>query len=229
MWNCGPGVCKFCDNAYTNTIMSIKTFLITAWCIISVLAVHAQYIGLKGGLNLSEFNIDQDKLSDEKLRTGYHFGAFLQLPLSDGFALQPEVLYSTKGTRASYVSEDSGFTGDIDYKLDYIDVPLLGVLKLGDLAEIHLGPYFGFTSSTKIDRSGSELEDEQDFDKEFIKSLDYGLVVGAALNFGMFNLGARYNYGLQKIENSEIADVFIGNATNRNFQFFGALRIGNYD
>lgn len=196
---------------------------------IAVFTAKAQYLGIKGGLNLSDFNIKNDHLSDEKLRTGYHFGAFLQLPLSDGFAIQPEVLYSTKGSVANYKSDESEFNGKITYNIDYIDIPILGVFKLGDLAEIHLGPYFGFTSNTKIKTEGNFGNNSDGFDEDFVKSLDYGLVAGAAFNFGPFNVGARYNYGLQKIEDSDVADIFIGDATNRNFQIYGALRIGNYD
>ena len=210
------------------TIMSKSILFVFILCTFS-LTVNGQYLGIKGGLNLSDFNIDKDKLNDEKLRTGYHFGAFLQLPLSDGFAIQPEVLYSTKGTLANYQNDETGIGGEINFKVDYIDVPVLGVFKLGDLAEIHLGPYFGFTSKTRIEKTGLFGENEPEFDKDFVKSLDYGLVAGVGLNFGFMNFGARYNYGLQKIENSEVADIFIGNATNRNFQIYGAIRIGNYD
>lgn len=189
---------------------------------------NAQYLGIKGGLNLSDFNISTDKLNDEKLRTGYHFGAFLQLPLSDGFAIQPEVLYSSRGTLANFRNDETGINGDINIKAEYVDVPILGVIKLTDLAEIHLGPYFGFTSKTRIEQTGLGADNESEFDKDFLKSLDYGLIAGVAVNFGLLNVGARYNFGLQKIENSEIAEIFIGDAINRNFQIYGAIRIGNY-
>lgn len=197
--------------------------------IVSAFSAKAQYIGLKGGLNFSEFNIKNDKLNDEKLRTGFHFGAFLQLPLSDGFALQPEVLYSTKGAKVKYSNGEDGFNGGVDYKVDYIDVPLLGVFKFGDLFEIHLGPYVGFTSKTKFESTGDLITRKEDFDKSFFKDLDYGLIGGAALNFGFINVGARYNFGLQNVQDSDFANIMIGNARNRNFQVYAAIRIGNYD
>src|SRR5690606_20144558 len=91
-------------------------------------AAHAQYIGIKGGLNLSNLNIDG--IDDENMRPGYHVGAFFNLPISDGFAIQPEVLYSTKGTRADY-NQDLGVFGEFNaetkFKLDYIDIPILAV------------------------------------------------------------------------------------------------------
>ena len=141
------------------TIMSKSILFVFILCTFS-LTVNGQYLGIKGGLNLSDFNNDKDKLNDEKLRTGYHFGVFLQLPLSDGFAIQPEVLYSTKGTLANYQNDETGIGGEINFKVDYIDVPVLGVFKLGDLAEIHLGPYFGFTSKTRIEKTGLFGENE---------------------------------------------------------------------
>jgi len=209
--------------------MRQKSLLLFLFVIFATLSVNAQYIGLKGGLNFSEFNIKNDKLNDEQIRTGYHFGGFLQLPISDGFALQPEVLYSTKGAKVKYESGEEGYTGGIDYKVDYIDVPLLGVFKLGDLFEIHLGPYVGFTSKAEFESTGELIGKNEELDNDFFKSLDYGLIGGAAFNFGFVNVGARYNYGLQKVENSDFANLMISDAKNRSFQVFVAIRIGNYD
>jgi len=204
----------------------ILLFLFT---VLSALSANAQYIGLKGGLNFSEFNITSDKLTDEKLRTGYHYGAFLQLPLSQGFALQPEVLYSTKGAKVKYASTEAGYTGGIDYKIDYIDVPLLAVFKFGNLFEIHLGPCVGFTSKTEFESTGDFILRESELNDDFFKNLDYGVIGGAAFNFGFINAGARYNFGIQKVEDSDFANVLIGDAKNRNFQVFVAIRIGNYN
>lgn len=206
-----------------------KIILTTIVLSFIAVAAKAQYVGIKGGLNLSNLNIDG--VDDENMRLGYHFGAFLNLPISDGFAVQPEVLYSTKGTRANY-NQDLGifgqFNAETKFKLDYIDVPLLAVLRIGDNFEIHAGPYIGFLMSSKWEVTG-DVEVEDDLDKDNFKSMDYGLVGGIALNFSALQVGARYNYGLQKIQDSDTADLLLGDAKNSYFQVFAAIRIGNYD
>lgn len=206
-----------------------KIILTTVVLTFIAVAAKAQYIGIKGGLNLSNLNID--KVDDDNMRVGYHFGAFFNLPISDGFAVQPEVLYSTKGNKSHY-NQDFGIFGelntDAEFKLDYIDVPLLAVFRIGDAFEIHAGPYIGFLTSAKVDFDG-DVDDEFNFDSDNFKNIDYGLVGGIALNFSALQIGARYNYGLQKIQDSNTADLILGDAKNSYFQVFAALRLGNYD
>lgn len=208
----------------------MKRILFTALILSLIsLSARAQYIGIKGGLNLSNLNIDE--VDDENMRTGYHFGAYINLPISDGFAIQPEVLYSTKGSEADY-NQDLGILGEFNstttFKLDYIDVPILAVFKLGDAIEIHAGPYFGFLANSKIEVDG-DFDGEDELDSDNFKNLDYGLTGGLAVNFAAIQVGARYNYGLQEIQDSEAAELFLGDAKNSYFQVFAALRLGNYD
>ena len=189
----------------------------------------AQYLGLKGGMNLSNLNIDE--VDDENMRVGYHFGAYVNVPISDAFAVQPEVLYSTKGSKADY-DIDLGLLGSVNgnaqIHLDYIDIPLLGVFRVGDNFELHLGPYIGFLANSKYKFEG-DSEGEGDLDSDHFKNMDYGLVGGLALNFSALQVGARYNYGLQKIEDSSTAKALLGDAKNSYFQVFAAIRLGNYD
>ncbi len=206
-----------------------RIFITALFLSIISLSIQAQYIGVKGGLNLSNLNIDE--VDDENMRTGYHFGAYINLPISDGFAIQPEVLYSTKGSEGEY-NQDLGIFGEFNstatFKLDYIDVPILAVFKLGDAIELHAGPYFGFLANSKIEVDG-DFDGEDDLDSDNFKNLDYGLVGGLAVNFAAIQVGARYNYGLQEVQDSEASELFLGDAKNSYFQVFAALRIGNYD
>lgn len=208
----------------------MKRIIITAFILsLFSVAAHAQYIGIKGGLNMSNLNIDG--IDDENMRPGYHVGAFFNLPISDGFAIQPEVLYSTKGTRADY-NQDLGVFGEFNaetkFKLDYIDIPILAVFRFGDAFEIHAGPYFGFLASSKFEVDG-DVEMDEDLDSDNFKSLDYGLAGGLALNFEALQIGARYNYGLQEIQDSDAADLLLGDSKNSYFQVFAAIRLGNYN
>ena len=56
--------------------------------------------GIKGGLNVSNLYIDD--VSDENARFGFNLGVYGQVLSSDAFAIQPELLFSTKGSKIEY-------------------------------------------------------------------------------------------------------------------------------
>lgn len=174
--------------------------------------------GIKGGLNVTNLYIDD--VDDENARYGVHLGIYGQVLSTDAFAIQPELLYSGKGTRAEY-------TGIIDqdaqFNLHYIDLPVLAVFKLGKAAEIHLGPYVGYLISTDVTYDGDIVNGTDDLDRDNFKSFDYGLSGGIGLNFGALQIGARYNYGLAEIADSNAAKSILGDSKNSNAQLFVAF------
>lgn len=186
-------------------------------------AQTAPRVGIKGGLNIS--NLFIDNVNDENARIGFHAGLYGQLFSSDVFALQPELLYSTKGSKAQYVS--GSLNQSVQYNLNYIDLPLLAVFKLGKQAEIHVGGYASYLLGANISYSGDLVNGEDDIDKDNLKSYDYGLSGGLGFNFGHgIQVGARYNYGLVKIADSDAAQAVIGDAKNSVAQLYVAFNFG---
>ncbi|MBL7840044.1 MAG: PorT family protein [Cyclobacteriaceae bacterium] len=172
-------------------------------------------VGIKGGLNVT--NLYVDDVDDENPRYGFHLGVYTQLFQSDVFAIQPEILYSTKGTR---IEDNSDlYDATLDFNLNYIDIPVLAVFKLGDAAEIHVGPYFGYLLNANVDVDG-DVDGSDDIDRDNFKSWDYGISAGVGFNVGPVQLGARYNYGLQKIADSDLADGILGDSKNSNAQVY---------
>lgn len=172
-----------------------------------------------------------DNAADENLQAGYHIGAYYNFRVSDVFAIQPEVLFSTKGSEADYTYDLGSFCnieGNAQIKLDYIDIPVIAVFRIGDGFEFNLGPYFGFLVNTKYKFEGT-VEANGSLDSDSFKNMDYGLVGGFTINISALQIGARYNYGLQKIQDSSFAKTLLGNAKNSYFQIFVAIRIGNYN
>lgn len=172
-------------------------------------------VGIKGGLNVS--NLYVDDVDDENPKYGFHVGVYTQLFESDVFAIQPEILFSTKGTRTTY--DALGFEGDAKFNLNYLDIPVLAVFKLGDAAEIHVGPYFGYLLSANTDVDG-DIDSFDELDRDNFKSWDYGLSAGVGFNVGTVQIGARYNYGLQKIAESDAAESVLGDAKNQLAQLY---------
>lgn len=174
--------------------------------------------GIKGGLNVS--NLYVDNVNDENPRYGFNAGLFGQPYSTKNFALQVELLYDTKGSRTVY---DGIVYQEVDYNLNYLTLPVLAVFKLGESAEIQLGGYAGYLLNTNISYSGNLGSGADKIDKSNLKSMDYGLVGGFALNFGITSVGVRYNYGLAKIAESNTAKLLIGDSKNSSAQIYIAF------
>ena len=175
--------------------------------------------GIKGGLNLA--NLYADEVKDENFKAGFNGGFYAKLPVSKGFSIQPELLYSNKGAKLSY---DAGIFGEGEYRfnLHYIELPVLAVVNVVKNFNIHAGPYVSYLAGANITR----LDDEDDVNSitdlkaDNFNRIDYGLAGGVALDFQNLTIGARYNYGLQNIGESGISGELTKNAKNSVINFY---------
>lgn len=208
-----------------NKSRNIAIVLVASFfCLVMSQQVAAQItsrVGVKGGLNISNLYIDD--VNDQNARLGFHAGLYGQIFSSETFAIQPELLYSTKGAKANY----SGLTvnQDISYNLNYIDLPVLLVFKLGESVEIHAGGYASYLLNANISYEGGLSNGVSEINKNHLKSYDYGLAGGLGMNFGNVQVGARYNYGLVKIADSDASRKLLGSAKNSCAQLFVALNL----
>lgn len=203
-------------------ILTLSIAVSFASCITTELFAQMR-AGVKGGLNVS--NLYVDEVDDENARFGFNLGFYGQILSSDVFAIQPELLFSTKGSKIEYGG--NFFDQTVKYNLSYLDLPVLAVFKLGDDAEIHLGPYVSYLLGANISHDGDLGSGVDDIDRDHLKSFDYGLSGGVGLNFGNLQIGARYNYGLAKLEDSEAAELLIGDSKNSVAQIYLALNLNS--
>lgn len=168
--------------------------------------------GIKGGVNLSNFITDEP--TDRHTLVGFHAGVFGQLFVNEGFAIQPEVNYSTKGNEIT--SEFGIIDHETKFNLHYIDLPVLAVFKLGDAVEIHAGPYWAYLVGANIDTDGDLGDGFRQLDRDNFDNWDYGLVGGIGFNFNNVQLGARYNYGLNNIAESPGARQMLGSKSKNS-------------
>lgn len=199
----------------------LSAVLLSCLATSSALAQKTARAGVKAGMNVSNLYIND--VNDENARIGFNGGFYGQILSSEVFAIQPELLYSTKGTRADY----SGFVINqkVRFNLNYIDLPVLAVFKLGRSAEIHAGGYASYLLGANFDYDGNVTNGFQELDRDHFKSYDYGLSGGFGLNFNAIQIGARYNYGLVQIANSNTARSYIGNSKNSVAQLYLALNL----
>ncbi|WP_080057342.1 porin family protein [Spirosoma aerolatum] len=177
-------------------------------------------VGLKGGLNASSLFYDSQGVSDKNERIGFHVGVFAQAPIGEFFAIQPELLYMTKGASATY--NVLGFSGKNTFKLNYAELPVLATFKLGQAVELQAGPYISYLLNSNINSNGDFGTGSSAINRDNFNKVDYGIAGGLNIYFGKAFIGARYEQGLQQIANSGAAKTVLGNAKNG----VGLLSIG---
>jgi len=168
--------------------------------------------GIKGGLNASSLYYDSQGVSNKNERIGFHVGVFAQAPVSEFFAIQPELLYTTKGASADY--NILGFNGTNTFKLNYAELPVLATFKLGQAVELQAGPYVSYLLNSNINSNGDFGSGSTAINRDNFNKVDYGLAGGLNVYFGKAFIGARYAQGLQNIANSGAAKTVLGNAKN---------------
>lgn len=157
--------------------------------------------GIKAGVNLTNMYV-QD-VSDENMKVGFNAGFFAKLPITRGFSIQPELLYTSKGAKETYDNFIQG-EGEYRFNLNYIELPVLAVINLAKNFNVHVGPYVAYLADVNI----KDLEDNgtineiSDLDTDNFKRIDYGVVGGLGIDISNFTLGARYSYGLREIGES---------------------------
>jgi hypothetical protein len=175
-------------------------------------------VGIKGGLNVS--NLYVKDVNDNNARFGFNGGFYGQILSSEAFAIQPELLYSTKGSEANY---GGVINSNVRFNLNYLDLPVLAVFKLGPSAEIHAGVYGSYLLNANIKYSGTLGSGTDPINRNSLKTYDWGWVGGLGLNFGAVQIGARYNYGMVQIADSNSARNQLGNSKNSVAQLYIAL------
>ena len=154
--------------------------------------------GVKGGANFS--TITGDYFDSPSSRTSFHLGVLAEIPLSDKFSLQPEVLYSAQGYDFASIDEDNVFDTDdnIEYQADYISVPILAELFIIDGLSVQAGPSFNFKVNEELD--SQPLEDGGDVDIDRFDDFGVNGAVGVEYKFNNgFFLNGRYNYGFTEV------------------------------
>ncbi|SRR5690606_30672074 len=178
--------------------------------------------GVKGGVNFSNFRIDD--VEDNNLKAGLNLGLFMKLPISDVVAIQPELLYSSKGSKLKYDNIIQG-EGEYRFNMNYVELPIMGVFHIGDVFNIQVGPYLAYLASANIKNMDDDLtiQGVTDLNEDNFKRFDYGVAAGIGLDFNGFIVGARYNYGLAEIGES---GSLSGQLTNDSKNSVGTVYIG---
>jgi len=152
--------------------------------------------GLKAGFNLSRVSSDY-----AEFKAGFNGGAFVNIPVSSKFSVQPEVIYNGLGAQHyTYYYYSDYYAYYVDYtdarlNLDYISVPVM--LQYNILPELYVeaGPQFGFLVGTHVRVNGESVKVKKDYE-----GFDFGIGLGVGYYFTP-NIGitGRYTAGITDI------------------------------
>ena len=188
---------------------SIKTYMKNIF-FLSVLLVVCGYcsnaqkvhLGLKAGLNISNLNEEANTVNFSS-KPGFHGGGLAHIHLTDKFAIQPEVVFSTQGAKRDNANPEQKLN------LGYINVPVLVQYMFSNGFRLETGPQFGFLMSAK-----SEIGDVEFNVKDDYKTFDFSWTAGLGyISPSGFGADARYNLGLTNIRENSTNDL-----NNRVFQ-----------
>ncbi len=175
--------------------------------------------GVRIGLTMSNLYMDVDDLDDEDARFGFHAGLFSKVMYTPSLGIQPELLYTTKGSEAYY---DGLINQNVEFGLSYIDLPVLLVIRPVEALEIHAGPYGGLMLGSNIRFSGT-IEGEDEIDRDHFNTIDYGFAFGIQFNAGIVAAGLRYNLGRSELADSDVTQLLLGDSKNSYGQLYVAL------
>jgi len=147
-------------------------------------------LGLICGFNSARFIQTE---SGTKNRDGYSAGLFICYHINQNTAFRPEILYSQKGSKFENFQTE--------YRLEYLEIPLLAAFYPVRHVQVHLGPSIHFFKKGSTESSGS-------IDSSLMRKQILGLVFGVALEYRILFLGCRYT--------TDLLPVFEAGGSTRN-------------
>lgn len=211
--------------------MKKTTYRITLFCLAGILLLFSfkteaqvQY-GIKAGAGFSELSYkDNGAGRTSGFISGFKGGAFVNLPVSPLFFIQPSLMYERKGGRLT--SDVGGLKTDGNMRLDYLTLPVdlaISLKKQGSHAKwiIGAGPYFGYglygsavSSASIVVYSDNPFENNSIVGGASLKRFDAGAHV--QIDYEMhdnLNIGINAELGLTNLAANKAGDYPVHNNT----------------
>jgi len=167
--------------------------------------------GFKVGVNVSNVYDSQGEEFRANAKVGFATGAFLAVPIGKYLGIQPELLLSQKGFKAS-----GRFIGDpytLTRTTTYIDIPLLGSFKPSEFFTLVAGPMYSYllNKTDKLENDFTSIEQETDFENDNIRKNTLGITGGFDLNIKHIVISARAAWDMMKNDGN-------GSSTNPRYK-----------
>ena len=168
--------------------------------------------GGRVGLNYS--NIRGEDSGELDVKTGGVIGVFSRHKIGNGFLIQPEINYTTKGgaQRVTIFNPETNISTQLDFTVsfDYLEIPIFLKYNFnshkGDFAkpELFMGAFTAFKLATSVELDNSRGAGAVDLQN--IKGADFGIAFGGGIGFAVDNVDLlielRYTLSLPSYDNS---------------------------
>jgi hypothetical protein len=170
--------------------MIMKKLLILPALLIASIAFSQ--LGIKGGVNISNFSGDFPDNIEKSSLTTFHFGGLWKFNFG-ALALQPEVVFSEQGAKLEKAGVETNF------KVSYVNIPVMLQWQTDGGFYLEGGPQAGFKVSESLPDS---------IQSDLAKSGDFSIGLGLGFNRGGgLGIGARYNVGISQIGEFDSDDI----------------------
>lgn len=163
----------------------------------SLVTAQAQHFEGKIVLGLNASQIDGDGLSGFN-KAGALFGVAAAFPFNEKFSIEPQLLFSQKGSKSSNDELDKGYPYII-FRTSYLELPVLLNYQVSNSPELHLqgGLSFNYLLSASVD-NGTNLGfvDAQDSFNQLDLCGQLGFEYRIASRWG---LHVRHSYSLKNM------------------------------
>lgn len=208
-------------NKYKGIMMNKKIFLIIGLCLVTLflIAEADMRYGVKAGLNIA--NVSGDNDDDNEVQFDFALGGFLEFQVNPNVSIQPELLYTRKGSyyeeSLTYVEDGYSIREEIEstLNLDYIQIPVLVKYKPANNFNLFAGPALGLLMTAegeddlKATIDGVTISDSDTYDiKDQCNTTEIALVFGGEYNYQQFVIDVRYDLGLTNIYDSDDFEIF---------------------
>jgi hypothetical protein len=192
------------------------------------------FVGVRGGVSgstMTKFKLIENIIPDFKLLPAPTGAIFVELPITDRFSIQPELAFVQKGFVVNESFNVDGISalgvniplgGRIALKNNYVEMPILAKIKLGDANEGHayflVGPAVGYLVDSRAvirvlnifpirTSLGTGLFHKGEFSG--VAALGYEI----PFNNGKFFMEGRYQHGFSRVLDLPLVQLPVRNQT----------------
>ena len=153
--------------------------------------------GVKIGFGITNINTEYEEL-DEFLdsRVGFSGGGFLTYDFNRQFAIQPEILFVTKGAEKDLLFVSA------EWAIDYLEIPVLLKFDFVPDGPVHPNLYVGPALDILLSSEFRVIDLSYDV-TDAMKSTDVGLVIGGGLDYRRVTFDLRYTIGLLNVVDAD--------------------------
>lgn len=154
--------------------------------------------GVKVGANLSNVYDSESEEFNADSKFGLATGVFVGIPIGKYLGIQPEILFSQKGFKATGSVLGSNY--EITRTTNYIDVPLLIAVKPTSFLTLLAGPQYSYLLKQKdvFENSSVTFEEEDEFENDNIRKNTMCFTGGFDVNLNNLVLGARAGWDFKE-------------------------------